>query len=145
MNIKHLKEELERLNLIIANWDDNQEVDAIEQDMALDHLKSLYNEIRFSPSQSKSEIAEPEQIAMPTPIPEEPTEVANEEEAEQEVEVEFIFNEEDFEFPQEADEQSLEEQSLEEQSEEVAEEEIPVENNVDDEDNFFDNDSTSAQ
>lgn len=140
MNIKHLKEELERLNLIIANWDDNQEVDAIEQDMALDHLKSLYNEIRFSPSQSKSEIAEPEQIAMPTPIPEEPTEVANEEEAEQEVEVEFIFNEEDFDFPQEADEQSLEEQS-----EEVAEEDIPVGNNVDDEDNFFDNDSTSAQ
>lgn len=140
MNIKHLKEELERLNLIIANWDDNQEVDAIEQDMALDHLKSLYNEIRFSPSQPKSENAEPEQIAMPTPISEEPTEVANEEEAEQEVEVEFIFNEEDFEFPPEADEQSLEEQS-----EEDAEEEIPVENNVDDEDNFFDNDSTSGQ
>ena len=80
MNIKHLKEELERLNLIIANWDDNQEVDAIEQDMALDRLKNLYSEIRFSSLSAKDEVAEPKPFTAPIPVAEESMEEPEEEE-----------------------------------------------------------------
>lgn len=138
MNIKHLKEELERLSIIINGWDEDKDVDALEQDMALDRLKNLYSEIRFSSSSSKDEVAEPKAFTAPIPVAEEPEEEPEEEETEQEVEVEFIFDEEDVEFPQED-----EEQPLEEQAEESPEEEA-IDNEVDD-DNFFGDDATPAQ
>lgn len=138
MNIKHLKEELERLSIIINGWDEDKDIDALEQDMALDRLKNLYSEIRFSSSSAKDEVAEPKPFTAPIPVAEEPIEEPEEEETEQEVEVEFIFDEEDVEFPQED-----EEQPLDGQAEESPEEEA-IDNEVDD-DNFFGDDAASAQ
>lgn len=138
MNIKHLKEELERLSIIINGWDEDKDIDALEQDMALDRLKNLYSEIRFSSSSSKDEVAEPKPFIAPIPVVEESMEELEEEETEQEVEVEFIFDEEDVEFPQED-----EEQPLDGQAEESPEEEA-IDNEVDD-DNFFGDDATPAQ
>lgn len=138
MNIKHLKEELERLSIIINGWDEDKDVDALEQDMALDRLKNLYSEIRFSSSSSKDEVAEPKPFTAPIPVAEEPEEEPEEEETEQEVEVEFIFDEEDVEFPQEDEEQPLEEQAGEPLEGETIDNEA-------DNDNFFDNDSTPTQ
>ena len=138
MNIKHLKEELERLSIIINGWDEDKDVDALEQDMALDRLKNLYSEIRFSSSSAKDEVTEPKPFTAPIPVAEESVKEPEEEETEQEVEVEFIFDEEDVEFPQED-----EEQPLEEQAEESSEEET-IDNEVDD-DNFFGDDAAPAQ
>lgn len=138
MNIKHLKEELERLSIIINGWDEDKDVDALEQDMALDRLKNLYSEIRFSSSSAKDEVAEPKPFTAPIPVAEESMEEPEEEETEQEVEVEFIFDEEDVEFPQED-----EEQPLDGQAEESPEEEA-IDNEADD-DNFFGDDAVPAQ
>lgn len=138
MNIKHLKEELERLSIIINGWDEDKDVDALEQDMALDRLKNLYSEIRFSSSSAKDEVAEPKPFIAPIPVVEEPMEEPEEEETEQEVEVEFIFDEEDVEFPQEDKEQPLDEQAKESPEEETIDKEV-------DDDNFFGDDATPAQ
>ena len=138
MNIKHLKEELERLSIIINGWDDDKDVDALEQDMALDRLKNLYSEIRFSSSSAKDEVTEPKPFTAPIPVAEESVKEPEEEETEQEVEVEFIFDEEDVEFPQEDEEQPLEEQAEESPAEEA------IDNEVDD-DNFFGDDAAPAQ
>lgn len=138
MNIKHLKEELERLSIIINGWDEDKDVDALEQDMALDRLKNLYSEIRFSSSSAKDEVAEPKAFTAPIPVAEEPMEEPEEEETEQEVEVEFIFDEEDVEYPQEDEEQPLDGQATESTEEEA------IDNEVDD-DNFFGDDATPAQ
>lgn len=138
MNIKHLKEELERLSIIINGWDEDKDVDALEQDMALDRLKNLYSEIRFSSSSAKDEVTEPKPFTAPIPVAEESVKEPEEEETEQEVEVEFIFDEEDVEFPQEDEEQPLEEQAEESPAEEA------IDNEVDD-DNFFGDDAAPAQ
>lgn len=128
MNIKFIKEELERLSVIINGWDGTEQIAKLEQDIALDKLKSLYNEIKFASLTAESAAHVPETVIPPV------TEESVPEQEEQEVEVEFIFDQEDFTFgivPE------IEEQSEEEQSKEVAA--------LDDEEDFFGDDTPSIE
>lgn len=47
MNIELIKSELDRLSLIIRSWEEGETVSAIERDMALDKLKNIYDILRF--------------------------------------------------------------------------------------------------
>ena len=138
MNIKLIKAELEKLSLLLSKWDEQQEVSAIERDIALDKLKSIYNEVQFATPAIES-------VAVETPTPQsEPTE----EENEPQVEVELLFDDEMQEFilPESADsieelvtatvaaavaenatEQSIDNTAEPEATEPVAEPEIEVE------------------
>lgn len=138
MNIKLIKAELEKLSLLLTKWDEQQEVSAIERDIALDKLKSIYNEVQFATPAIES-------VAVETPTPQsEPTE----EENEPQVEVELLFDDEMQEFilPESADsieelvtatvaaavaenatEQSIDNTAEPEATEPVAEPEIEVE------------------
>ena len=95
MNIKLIKAELEKLSLLLTKWDEQQEVSAIERDIALDKLKSIYNEIQFATPAIES-------VAAETPAP---TSEPAEEENEPQVEVELLFDDEMQEFvvPESAD------------------------------------------
>lgn len=138
MNIKLIKAELEKLSFLLSKWDEQQEVSAIERDIALDKLKSIYNEVQFATPAIES-------VAVETPTPQsEPTE----EENEPQVEVELLFDDEMQEFilPESADsieelvtatvaaavaenatEQSIDNTAEPEATEPVAEPEIEVE------------------
>ena len=138
MNINLIKAELEKLSLLLTKWDEQQEVSAIERDIALDKLKSIYNEVQFATPAIES-------LAVETPTPQsEPTE----EENEPQVEVELLFDDEMQEFilPESADsieelitatvaaavaenatEQSIDNTAETEATEPVAEPEIEVE------------------
>ena len=88
---------------MLSSWQSESEVSAIERDIALDKLKSLYDMIRFG--------AEP----IPTV---EPQADADEESGESDVEIELLFAEEEdeiFTTPPEPMEQEDEEQSEQEQ------------------------------
>lgn len=98
MNIELIKREFEKLSTIIASWNEGESVSAIERQLALDKLTSLYELVRFGGDVAPAEQTAPAAVAaVPAIEPEneqenEPTE---EESDEQEVEVEFIFAEED--------------------------------------------------
>ncbi|MBR4995444.1 MAG: hypothetical protein IKY82_05225 [Alistipes sp.] len=99
MNIELIKSEIKRLSLIVDKWRDGVSVPAIEQDLALDRIKSLYNELRFG--EAVADVAANEAVAAPAvapvvaPAAEEPQSPETEEAEENEVEVEFIFAEDD--------------------------------------------------
>ena len=84
MNIELIKSELEKLSLMLSEWEGDAEVSSIERDIALDKLKRIYDLVRFD---SKVVAATP--VAAPA-VEEEPAE-----EEEKDVEVELIFAEED--------------------------------------------------
>ena len=84
MNIELIKSELEKLSLMLSEWEGDSEVSSIERDIALDKLKKIYDLVRFD---SKVVAATP--VAAPA-VEEEPAE-----EEEKDVEVELIFAEED--------------------------------------------------
>lgn len=84
MNIELIKSELEKLSLMLSEWEGDAEVSSIERDIALDKLKKIYDLVRFD---SKVVAATP--VAAPA-VEEEPAE-----EEEMDVEVELIFAEED--------------------------------------------------
>lgn len=84
MNIELIKSELEKLSLMLSEWESDAEVSSIERDIALDKLKKIYDLVRFD---SKVVAATP--VAAPA-VEEEPAE-----EEEKDVEVELIFAEED--------------------------------------------------
>lgn len=84
MNIELIKSELEKLSLMLSEWEGDAEVSSIERDIALDKLKKIYDLVRFD---SKVVAATP--VAAPA-VEEEPAE-----EEEKDVEVELIFAEED--------------------------------------------------
>ena len=84
MNIELIKSELEKLSLMLSEWEGDAEVSSIERDIALDKLKNIYDLVRFD---SKVVAATP--VAAPA-VEEEPAE-----EEEKDVEVELIFAEED--------------------------------------------------
>lgn len=84
MNIELIKSELEKLSLMLSEWEGDAEVSSIERDIALDKLKNIYDLVRFD---SKVVTATP--VAAPA-VEEEPAE-----EEEKDVEVELIFAEED--------------------------------------------------
>lgn len=96
MNIELIKREFEKLSTLIASWNEGETVSAIERQLALDKLTSLYELVRFGGDVAPAEQTAPAAVAAAT-IPavepeEEPAEVESDE---QEVEVEFIFAEDD--------------------------------------------------
>ncbi len=107
MNIEFIKSEIKRLSLIVADWREGESVPAIERDLALDKIKSLYNTLRFGEAEGAAE-----QYAVPVVPPVVDDSVADEgiEPEEKDVEVEFIFAEEDEES--EVDEVESEEEPI---------------------------------
>ncbi len=87
MNIELIKSELEKLNLLLSAWSEEQSISPIERDIALDYLKRLYDQIRFD------EAAAPAVPIMPVVAaePSEQTEQQEKQEEEKDVEVELIF------------------------------------------------------
>ncbi len=92
MNIEFIKSEIKRLSLIVEDWREGESVPTIERDLALDKIKSLYNILRFGESEGAAE-----QYAIPVAPPIADDNAAEECDApeEKDVEVEFIFAEED--------------------------------------------------
>ena len=114
MNIEFIKSEFEKLSLIIRTWNAGESVAAIERDIALDKLKSIYDALRFDAAAPADDVEEAPQVAaeesapapaVPTENEAEPTAPETDETAvenasesdsdEKDVEVEFIFAEED--------------------------------------------------
>ena len=92
MNIEFIKSEIKRLSLIVEDWREGESVPTIERDLALDKIKSLYNILRFGEAEGAAE-----QYAIPVAPPAADDNAAEECDApeEKDVEVEFIFAEED--------------------------------------------------
>lgn len=88
MDIKLIKQELDKLNQIVSGWEDKESA-AIEQDIALELLKKIYTEIKFaSPSPIAPFVPDTKEQEVPT------TDTTA---VEPQVEVEFIFDEDDAE------------------------------------------------
>ena len=94
MNIELIKREFEKLSTLIASWNEGETVSAIERQLALDKLTSLYELVRFGSDATPAEPTAPAAVAA-VPAVEPENEPAEEESEEQEVEVEFIFAEDD--------------------------------------------------
>ena len=94
MNIELIKREFEKLSTLIASWNEGESVSAIERQLALDKLTSLYELVRFGGEVAPAEPTAPAAAAV-VPAVEPENEPAEEESDEQEVEVEFIFAEDD--------------------------------------------------
>ena len=94
MNIELIKREFEKLSTLIASWNEGESVSAIERQLALDKLTSLYELVRFGGDVAPAEPTAPAAVAA-VPAIEPENEPAEEESDEQEVEVEFIFAEDD--------------------------------------------------
>lgn len=93
MNIEFIKSEIKRLSLIVEDWREGESVPTIERDLALDKIKSLYNILRFGEAEGAAE-----QYTIPVAPPAADDDNAAEEcdaTEEKDVEVEFIFAEED--------------------------------------------------
>ena len=65
MDIKHIKTQLARVAAVTENWNENENVPAIERQIVLEALASLYEEIRFgrmqmTPQQPENTPSEPE-------------------------------------------------------------------------------------
>lgn len=106
MNIELIKREFEKLSTLIASWNEGETVSAIERQLALDKLTSLYELVRFGGDVAPAEQTAPAAVAA-VPAIEPENEPAEEESEEQEVEVEFIFAEDDDE-EDEAEEETAE-------------------------------------
>ena len=127
MNIEKIKSEFERLSQIISSWSDNEPIAAIERDLALDKLLKIYDMVRFAVNKSENDTP----IATPTVTKEQvatPESPLQDEEELNDVEVEFIFadeqeEQEDFEViepttpePTVSPEQESKQEEQEEQS-----------------------------
>ncbi len=96
MNIELIKREFEKLSALIASWNEGESVSAIERQLALDKLTSLYELVRFGGDVAPAEPTAPAAVAAATiPAVESEEEPTEEESDEQEVEIEFIFAEDD--------------------------------------------------
>ena len=126
MNIEFVKSEIKRLLLIVESWSEGQTVPAVERDLALDKIKSLYEILRFGESEG---VAEPSVSSFVPPVvaaseaqesAENQTDDAVDDEAvEKDVEIEFIFAEDDDEEPITEDEAESVAEEPEEPEEEV--------------------------
>ena len=90
MNTKLIKSEIDKLAQIVASWDGAQVIDAIERDLALDKIKHLYELIRFGEEQTATATEESVAAVVASAI----ADVA-EQNDEKDIEVEFLFDEED--------------------------------------------------
>lgn len=134
MNIEKIKSEFERLSQIISLWSDNEPIAAIERDLALDKLLKIYDMVRFAENKSENDThtttpaTAKEQVATPENL-------LQDEEELNDVEVEFIFadeqeEQEDFEVieptshePTVSSEQESKQEEQEEQSDKPAQKE----------------------
>lgn len=125
MNIELIKSEIAKLSQLVASWESEAEISGIERDLALDKLKKLYDMVRFD----NAEIEHSEASFMATAATSATavsTDATIDDEVqseEQEVEVEFLFAEDD----DEADEGTSVELINEEQEEQERQEAL-VEN-----------------
>ena len=134
MNIEKIKSEFERLSQIISSWSDNKPIAAIERDLALDKLLKIYDMVRFAENKSENDTP----IATPTVTKEQvatPESPLQDDEELNDVEVEFIFadeqeEQEDFEViepttpePTVSPEQESKQEEQEEQSDKPAQKE----------------------
>lgn len=110
MNIEFIKSEIKRLSLIVESWREGEAIPAVERDLALDKIKSLYDVLRFGESEVVTN--EPTATIIPPMMENNTEDVVEDEPAEKDVEVEFIFAEED----EEEDTNPVEEESVEEES-----------------------------
>lgn len=127
MNIEKIKSEFERLSQIISSWSDNEPIAAIERDLALDKLLKIYDMVRFAENKSENDTptTTPATAKEQVATPENPLQ---DEEELNDVEVEFIFadeqeEQEDFEViepttpePTVSPEQESKQEEQEEQS-----------------------------
>ncbi|MBR7097524.1 MAG: hypothetical protein IKC78_07070, partial [Alistipes sp.] len=134
MNIEKIKSEFERLSQIISSWSDNKPIAAIERDLALDKLLKIYDMVRFAENKSENDtpIATPATAKEQVATPESPLQ---DDEELNDVEVEFIFadeqeEQEDFEViepttpePTVSPEQESKQEEQEEQSDKPAQKE----------------------
>lgn len=112
MNIEFIKSEFEKLTLILRSWKEDHNISAIERDIVLDKLKNIYDAVRFADADtagndmadSRTAAQAAQQPAAPVAaetVPAAPTTDADsdtsdkEEEQGDEVEVEFIFSDDD--------------------------------------------------
>ena len=126
MNIEFIKSEIKRLSLIVEGWRDGEIIPAVERDLALDKIKSLYDVLRFGELDG---VAAESPTAIVPPVSETKEEDTTEdvESEEKDVEVEFIFAEED----EDEDDADAVESEEEEESESIAEEPIEEVINID--------------
>ena len=111
MNIEFIKSEIKRLSLIVESWSEGNVIPAVERDLALDKIKSLYDVLRFGESQGV--VVEPTATVIPPVVENKLEDMTEAEEPEEkDVEVEFIFAEED----EEDETNPVEEESAEEES-----------------------------
>lgn len=119
MNIEFIKSEFEKLTLILRSWKEGHNISTIERDIVLDKLKNIYDAVRFADADTTATTvttdshptgeaaAQPTENAAPQNAASAATAAANsdtadkEDEQGDEVEVEFIFSDDD-EQPQEA-------------------------------------------
>lgn len=113
MNIELIKQEIETLSALLASWEQGQEVSAIERGLALEKLTKLYELVRFGAPATEVTPTPAAPAAPATPAAPAAPAVEREETTEQEVEVEFIFAEED--------EESAEEEAIAEEEVSTAE------------------------
>lgn len=99
MNIKLIKQDLEYLNRLISSWEEG-EIAVIEQDMALEKLKNIYNEVKFAPLVAEFAQEDVESAIAPDNAEHitDTQPLIESEEEEQEIEVEFIFDEDNLSF-----------------------------------------------
>ena len=116
MNIEFIKSEFEKLTLILRSWKEGHNISTIERDIVLDKLKNIYDAVRFADADADADAADTgtadshtaaqsaQQPAVPAAAetaPAAPTTDADsdtsdkEEEQGDEVEVEFIFSDDD--------------------------------------------------
>lgn len=91
MNIKLIKAEIEKLSLMLSSWDNADDISAIERDIVLDKLKTVYDAVRFD-----STAEQPSHNTFTPPIPPTQTNEEEQEYVEKEVEVELIFADDEF-------------------------------------------------
>lgn len=111
MNIELIKQEIEKLSALLSSWSEGKEVSAIERDLALDKLTKLYELVRFGTTIPEATIA-------PSAVEQNAPEEVDEAE-EKEVEVEFIFAEDDEDAEETITEEAEGEVTEEEATEEV--------------------------
>lgn len=90
MNTKLIKSEIDKLARISASWGDAQEIDTIERDLALDKVKHIYELLRFGAETEMQSSAESVAATVAATIADT---TANSDE--KDVEVEFLFAEDD--------------------------------------------------
>ncbi len=66
MELKYLRTELHRLTALVEGWIGTDEIPALERDLALEKLRSLYEMLRFDPAPQP--VGEEESRQMPLPV-----------------------------------------------------------------------------